>query len=94
MHLYFSGFAGSGLYQLLRIVGRRLPLPLGFHCHFHCHISMLSFRRYYRIEEKGPFAEYLNMQNDTEIEELVGSLSALNQPILSLSPSVGRDLEI
>ena len=55
---------------------------------------MLSFYRYYRIEEKGPFAEYLNMQNDTEIEELVDSLSTLNHPILSLSPSVGRDLEI
>ena len=92
MHLYSSGFAGSGRYQLLKIVARQLPLPLGFHCHFHC--SMLSFYRYYRIEEKGPFAEYLNMQNDTEIEELVDSLSTLNHPILSLSPSVGRDLEI
>ena len=44
--------------------------------------------RYYRIEERGPFAQYYNMQNNTEIEELVHSLSSLNEPILSLSQSL------
>ena len=88
MRPYYNGYAGNGPYQSLKkLVPHLLRRRLGFDWMFYLSRTIISVR-YYRHGESAPFAQYYNMQNDTQIEQLVHSLSSLNEPILSLSPSV------